>query len=130
MPVLRIAARVVVGIYLDVLHASLGSMGSGPPGTLYRFHMRKLVQRKAAPDPLAVLWKWSALGFATVLITEHTPVARLVITHYMRAQKPGRAVIPADVEPPQQPHGDKFPQETVRLAETGAALPLRIPYDI
>jgi hypothetical protein len=28
-----------------------------------------------------------------VLITEHSPIARLVVTHHMRTQEPARAVI-------------------------------------
>src|SRR5215469_7260092 len=94
LPVLRIAASIVVGIYLDVLHATLSSMGFGPPGTLYQFHSGELDQRQATPDPLLAARQWSALGVSPVLITEHTPLTRLVVTHHMRTQEPPGALIP------------------------------------
>ena len=91
---LRIAARIIVGIYLDVPYATLRSVGFGAPGTIQPFHARDLYPRQAAPDPLIAARQWSVLGFSTVLITEHSPIARLVVAHHMRTQEPGRAVIP------------------------------------
>jgi hypothetical protein len=37
-PVLRIAARIVVGVYLKVFHATLPSMGFASPGAIEQLH--------------------------------------------------------------------------------------------
>jgi hypothetical protein len=35
---LRFAARIIVGVYLDVPYATLRSVGFGAPGTIQAFH--------------------------------------------------------------------------------------------
>jgi hypothetical protein len=94
LPVLRIAAGIVVGVYLDVLHATLGSVEFGSPGTVYQFHTGELDQRKATPDPRIAARQWSTLGFSPVLITERSPLVRPVVAHHMRTQEPTGTVIP------------------------------------
>jgi hypothetical protein len=38
---LRFAARIIVGVYLDVPYATLRSVGFGAPGTIQAFHARE-----------------------------------------------------------------------------------------
>jgi hypothetical protein len=49
---LRIAARIIVGVYLDVPYATLRRVGVGAPRTIQPFHAGELYHRKGAPDPL------------------------------------------------------------------------------
>jgi hypothetical protein len=39
---LRIAARIIVGVYFDVSYATPGSVGFGAPGIIQPFHAREL----------------------------------------------------------------------------------------
>src|SRR5215471_5121048 len=99
LPVLRIAARIVVSVYLDVILAALRSLGFGSPGAIQQLHAGELDQRKAAPNPLIAARQWSALSFSPVLITEHSPLAWLVVTNHMRTKESTRAVIPSRNRP-------------------------------
>ena len=56
--------------------------------------LESFINERQRQIPSLAARQWSVLGFSPVLITEHSPIARLVVAHHMRTQEPARAVIP------------------------------------